>query len=384
MEGGQLHRLPHGGFALNTPRFDRAPFLVIWETTHACDLACVHCRAKAEPEPAHDELTREEGYRLIEQVKEMGTPILVFSGGDPLKRIEIDDWVHRASFLGLRTGVIPAATPLLTPERIERLQDAGLDQIAFSLDAADPAEHDSFRRVEGVFARTLEAVRHAHGLGLHVQINSLVNVHNTDSLDRLIGLIERLPIVFWEVFFLVPTGRGSQLPLLSAQKFEEAFEKIHDLSRRTRFVIKVTEAPHYRRYVHQRSGLPVPGTTAQGPRLAAELRRPEGPGGSIGHAPGGVNAGKGFCFVSYRGDVFPSGFLAVSGGSVREKPLFEIYRDSPVFRQLRDASLLKGRCGRCEYREICGGSRSRAWAMTGDYLGEDPCCVYEPSSASVS
>lgn len=359
------------------PQFSKAPFLVIWETTRACDLACVHCRAQAEPEPKPDELTREEGFRLIDQTADMGTPILVFSGGDPLKRAELNDWVRHAKARGLRAGAIPAVTPLLTREKIIGLRDAGLDQIAFSLDDARAQQHEAFRRVEGVYQRTLEAVRLSREAGLHVQINSLINVHNTDALDPLIELIEKMGIVFWEVFFLVPTGRGKDLPVLEAEKFERAFQKIYELSKRVPFVIKVTEAPHYRRFVHEAKGLPkpVPGAPA---RLAEELRRASGPDGSIGHAPGGVNAGKGFCFVSYNGEVFPSGFLAVSGGSLREKSLAEIYRDSSVFRQLRDASLLKGRCGRCEYRELCGGSRSRAWAVTGDYLEEDPCCAYQP------
>ncbi|MBI2094735.1 MAG: TIGR04053 family radical SAM/SPASM domain-containing protein [Candidatus Omnitrophica bacterium] len=344
--------------------FNVTPFLAIWETTHACDLACVHCRAEAVPEPDPAELSTEEGFRLIRQVKEMGTPILVFSGGDPLKRKDLPDLIRVAKSLGLRTGAIPAATPLLTREAIRGLKASGLDQIAFSLDAATAEAHDAFRRTPGVFARTLDSVREANELGLHVQINSLLNVHNTENLDPLIRLIEGLGIVFWEVFFLVPTGRGKEVPVLTAGKFEEVFEKIYDLSLRCRFVIKVTEAPHYRRFCRQKGG---------------SLARESGPGGSIGLAPQGVNSGKGFVFVSCRGEVMPSGFLPIAAGNVRTGNLGDIYRNASLFKALRDLSLLKGKCGICEFKDLCGGSRSRAYALTGDYLAEDPCCAYEPA-----
>lgn len=363
--------------------FSERPFLVIWETTRACDLACVHCRASADPNPAPDELTHEEALSLVRGVREMGTPIIVFSGGDCLKRTDLPDLIRQGKSLGLRTGAIPAVTPALTYERILELKACGLEQIAFSLDAARAEDHDAFRRTSGVFDRTLECVRWAKECGLAVQINSLVNVHNTTQLDELVGLIEKLDIVFWEVFFLVPVGRGKELPLMSAERFEEAFEKIYALSQRVQTVIKITEAPHYRRFCFEKElakqGIRSDRVEWDKVSMPAYLKRDAGPRGSIGHAPQGVNAGKGFIFVSYRGDVMPSGFLPLAAGNVREKSLKEIYRNSPLLKELRDPSLLKGRCGICPYREICGGSRSRAYALTGDYLEEDPCCVYEPA-----
>lgn len=355
--------------------FNERPFLVIWETTHACDLACQHCRAQAEPEPAAHELSTDEAKKLIDDVAAMRTPILVFSGGDPLKRPDIVTLVRYAKERGIRTGVIPAATPLLTHERIRELRDAGLSQIAFSLDAATAAEHDAFRRVEGVFERTLDAVRYANLIGLPVQINSLVNVHNTEKLDELIALIETLNIVFWEVFFLVPMGRGKDLQLPSAAAFDAVFEKLYALSKRAPFVLKITEAPHFRQFVHRRNASARLAGTVQMPE---ELRKRTGPGGTIGHAPEGVNAGKGFAFVSCEGDVYPSGFLPITAGNVRYESLPAIYRDSALFQILRDVTQLKGRCRVCEYASICGGSRSRAFALTGDYLAEDPCCSYDP------
>ncbi len=350
---------------------------MIWETTRACELACVHCRASANERPEPDELTPEEGLRLVQDIKEAGASVIVFSGGNPFQRRDLTALVSRAKDLGMRTGTIPAVTPLVTRERLQELKQAGLDQIAFSLDAASPEEHDGFRRTEGVFARTLEAVKMARETGLGVQINSLINVHNREQLISLIRLIETMDLVFWEVFFLVPVGRGTELRMMEGEMFEEAFERIYELNKRVSFVIKVTEAPHYRRYYFERekSGGPL---KKEDIVMPSALMRARGPRMGIGHAPGSVNAGKGFAFISYNGEVFPSGFLPVSGGNIRHTPLKKIYRDAPVFRQMRDSSLLKGRCGICSYRDICGGSRSRAYAMTGDYLAEDPCCVYQP------
>ncbi len=351
--------------------YSQKPFLVIWETTHACDLLCIHCRAEAVSQPDPNELKTAEAIEMLKDIRSMGTPIIVFSGGDPLKRKDLAILIREAKSLGFRTGAIPAVTPALTREKMIELKESGLDQIAFSLDAPTAVEHDSFRRVPGVFKQTLEVLKIAGELGLAVQINSLINIHNTKDLDELICLVEAQNIVFWEVFFLVPMGRGKEMPLIAPQKFDEAFEKIHQASKRVPFLIKVTEAPHYRAYVARKEG-----TLRR--EMPVALRRTEGPGGSIGMAPQGVNAGKGFAFVSYLGDVYPSGFLPVKTGNVRQTPLSELYKNSPIFRQLRDTSLLKGKCGRCEHKDFCGGSRARAYAMTGDYLAEDICCSYEP------
>lgn len=362
--------------------FDQKPFLVIWETTRACDLECVHCRASAEPDPDPKELTHGEGLRLIREVKDMGTPILILSGGDPLKRGDLLELIRYAKSLGLRTGTIPAVTALLTREKIKELKDAGLDQIAFSLDAANAEDHDAFRKVNGVFQRTLSAVAMAKELGLAVQINSLVNVHNVSQLEELIALIESLGIVFWEVFFLVPTGRGRELRFLTAAKFDEAFEKIYRLSQRTQAIIKVTEAPHYRKFVLEKDiiqrGINPERLTFEEVTMPSFLTRLDGPNRSIGNAPLGVNSGKGFIFVSHLGEVFPSGFLPLLAGNVREKTISEIYRNAPLLKTLRDPSRLKGRCGVCAFRGVCGGSRSRAYALRGDYLEEDDACSYQP------
>ena len=362
--------------------YDQQPFLIIWETTRACDLACAHCRASADRNPSPDELSHKEALRLIDEVKQIGTPILIFSGGDCLKREDLPELIAYAKSLGLRTGAIPAVTPNLTDERLEAMKDAGLDQIAFSLDAANAKDHDAFRRVEGVFEQTLRCLEKANQIGLRTQLNSLINVHNQNQLTELFDIAKLFGIVFWEIFFLVPTGRGQSLPVLSAEKFEETFEKIYEISRNANFIIKITEAPHYRRFCHEQAMMRQ--TLENHDPYAAkylpdDLYRKRGLKENIGRAPDGVNSGKGFAFISYQGDIMPSGFLPISAGNLRKNSLIDVYRNAPLFRELRDSSLLKGRCGVCSYKNICGGSRARAYALTGDYLGEDPYCAYQPT-----
>lgn len=361
--------------------FNQRPFLVIWESTRACDLACVHCRASADPKADPDELNTAEAVKLINDVRELDVPIFIFSGGDCLKRTDLYELINYTHSKKIKAGAIPAVTPNLNESVIRKMKANGLSQIAFSLDAANAEEHDSFRRTTGVFDHTLKCVQWANELQLPVQINSLVNIHNLDRLSELMNLIEGLDIVFWEVFFLVPIGRGKEIPLLDAEKFDRAFEKIYEFSQRVPFITKITEAQHYRRYSYEKSlardGLSVSRTDPSSRPAPIDLSRVRGPKGSIGQAPHGVNSGKGFAFISYRGDVMPSGFLPISAGNIREQSLKSIYQNHPLFRSLRDSSLLRGRCGICSYKDICGGSRARAYSLTGDYLAEDPCCSYQ-------
>jgi radical SAM protein len=363
--------------------FARAPFLVIWETTQACALACRHCRASAQSSRDPRELTTSEGESLIAQVAGMGTPILVLSGGDPLNRPDLLDLVACGRSHGLRVATIPAATPALTRERVQGLAAAGLDQMALSLDYPTAELHDAFRGVEGAYARTMQAAEWAHEAGLPLQVNTTVAVETAPHLEQMAELVERLGVVFWEVFFLVPVGRGRVLSELGAGECERLFELLYRTQKRGRFIVKVTEAPHYRRYVAQheprgagghRRGRPV----GEMPHL---LTTSEGPGHTVGLAPRGVNSGNGFLFVSHRGDVFPSGFMPLVEGNVRRDDLASVYRGAPAFRALRDPELLEGRCGRCEFREICGGSRSRALALTGNAFASDPWCAYQPPAA---
>jgi radical SAM protein len=366
--------------------FAEAPFLVIWETTQACDLACTHCRASARPERNPGELTTAEGERLLVETAEMGTPVFILSGGDPVKRPDLCHLIAYGKKAGLRVGTIPAATAMLTEDFVQRLRDAGLDQMALSLDFPRADLHDAFRGVPGAFAKTMAAVEWAHRAELPLQINTALCARSVPFLEEMAALVERLGIVFWEVFFLVPVGRGVALGGLSPAQCEAAFEVLYRVQKRASFIVKVTEAPHYRRYVAEREAEAEKErvTRTGAPTMPQLLTRSEGPGHTVGLAPRGVNAGNGFAFVSHTGDVFPSGFLPLRAGNVRSQPLAEIYRESPLFRTLRDPRALHGRCGRCEYVDICGGSRSRAYALTWNFLATDPWCGYQPISAQRS
>jgi radical SAM protein len=363
--------------------FAQAPFLVIWETTQACALACRHCRASARPWRDPLELDTREGFRVIDETAAMGTPLIVLSGGDPVNRPDLLDLVRHGKRAGLRVATIPAATEALTPELVGELRRCGLDQMALSLDYPRAELHDAFRGVPGAFAKTLAAAGWARAAGLPLQINTTVAAETAPYLEEMAALVEDLGVVFWEVFFLVPVGRGEVLGGLQAHEAERIFDLLYRVQKKGRFIVKVTEAPHYRRHVAQRErhAAGLRGRPQGGVDMPDLLTTSEGPGHTVGLAPRGVNAGNGFLFVSHRGEIYPSGFLPQSAGNVRTRALADAYRNADVFRALRDVDRLEGRCGRCEYRRICGGSRSRAFALTGSLFATDPWCVYEPSSA---
>jgi radical SAM protein len=346
--------------------FDDAPFLVIWELTQACDLACVHCRACALSDRNPFELTTEEGFRLLETVRSFGDPLMVFTGGDPLKRPDLFPLLEKSVNLGLRTTITPSATPLLNAEAIDGFRQCGVARMAISLDGPDAASHDGFRRVDGSFARTMFGLDYARQVGLATQINTTATRHNVDRLDEIAGLVRTSGARLWSVFFLVATGRASASQDLSAEEYEEVFRFLYDLSKTAPFDIKTTEAQHYRRYVAQQRK----SEGSSGRRIA--------PSPEVIQRQAGINDGKGFVFVSHIGEIYPSGFLPVSAGNVRRDSLVDVYRNSPLFRTLRNADNLRGKCGDCEFRNLCGGSRSRSFALTGDYLAEDPRCVYQP------
>ena len=373
--------------------FQRSPFIVIWELTRACALACVHCRADAIPRRDPRELTTSEGLGLIEAVRSFGSPapLLVFTGGDPLRRADVFDLVAAGTERGLRVALTPSGTAAARREKIVRLKDAGLARLAVSLDGSEATIHDAFRRVRGSYDWTMRILEDAREAGLPIQINTTVTRYNRADLPAMTDLLTRLGIVLWSVFFLVPTGRGRQEDGVSAQDSEAILNDLYDLSWQVPFGIKTTEAPHYRRVVQERArGLRWDGrqgtadrgpkTADRGPGTVSERRREYGfRVDTIGRASAGVNDGNGFVFVDHTGDITPSGFLPLRAGSVRTDSLVEVYRQHPLFQELRDPERLRGRCGQCQYRTVCGGSRSRAYAMTGDHLGEDPCCLYEPA-----
>lgn len=361
--------------------FTKDPFIVIWELTRACQLACLHCRAEAQYRRDPRELSFEEGKHLIDQIYEMNNPMLVFTGGDPLMREDVFDIAAYAVEKGVRVSMTPSATPNVTKEAIEKAKDVGLSRWAFSLDGPTAEIHDHFRGTTGSFDLTMERIKYLHELEIPIQINTVISRYNYDYLDEMAKLIEDLDCVLWSVFFLVPTGRGQQKDMISPAEHEKVFIWLHELSKRVKFDIKTTAGQHYRRVVIQNKMREAKEQKEDIQYLDALTQ--QGLTGSIdglGRAPKGVNDGNGFVFISHIGDVYPSGLLPVKAGNVREQPLAEIYRESPIFKSLRNPDEYKGKCGQCEFRYVCGGSRSRAYAMTGDYLESEPYCVYIPKS----
>ncbi|OCA84547.1 radical SAM/SPASM domain-containing protein [Bacillus sp. FJAT-27225] len=361
--------------------FNENPFIVIWELTRACQLKCLHCRAEAQYMRDPRELTFEEGKNLIDQIYEMQNPMLVFTGGDPLMRKDVFDIAKYAVEKGVRVSMTPSATPNVTKEAIEKAKEVGLSRWAFSLDGPNAEIHDHFRGTAGSFDLTLERINYLHELEIPIQINTVISRYNIDYLEEMAQLMEELQCVLWSVFFLVPTGRGQESDMISPVQHEHVFRWLYDLSKRVSFDIKTTAGQHYRRVVIQQKAREA--RQQRGKIEYLDALTEHGLTGSIdglGRAPKGVNDGNGFVFISHIGDVYPSGLLPIQAGNVRETPLAEIYRNSPVFKSLRNPDEYKGKCGVCEFRHVCGGSRSRAYAMTGDYLESEPFCVYIPKA----
>ena len=348
--------------------FDKAPLLVIWEVTQACDLACVHCRASAQPERHPKELTTEQGFQLLEEIRTFGEPLMVFTGGDPLKRPDLFELLRYSANIGLRTNVTPSATPLLTAKAIEQFQAAGVSRMAISVDGPDAPTHDDFRGIPGTFDRAMFALRHARDIGLDTQFQTTVTRRNMHRLPEIAEIVKEMRSKMWSLFFLIVTGRAEEADDLLAPEYEQVFEFMYELSKTAPFGIKTTEAMHYRRYVAQR---------AKAEHGLTENENAKG----VAWRTAGVSDGKGFVFVSHTGEIFPAGFLPVTGGNVLQDSLVDVYQNSNLFRSLRDPKQREGKCGMCEYQKICGGSRSRAYALTGDYLAEDPRCVYQPHLA---
>lgn len=333
------------------------PFIVIWEVTRACELACRHCRAEANSRRDPMELRADEAQRLLDQVARAKPRVFVLTGGDPMMRPDLLEIIAGATERGLQVSLSPSATPRFLQADLCRFREVGLKRVSLSLDGASSLSHDAFRGVPGTWDRTMEAIAAAREAGLEVQINTTFTRQNLGELEDFIELLEWIKPSLWSVFQLVPTGRASSADMLSAVEMEELFERLAELVTTVPYPIKTTEGQHFRRVQVQRW-----------------LRHPDQPKPVL--LP--VNDGKGFVFISYRGDIQPSGFLPVTAGNVRKDELIDVYRESPIFRELRDASRLKGKCARCEFRTLCGGSRARAYAVTGDWLAEEPLCSYQP------
>lgn len=348
------------------PGNEIAPFTLAWEITRACALACVHCRADAQHYRDPRELSTDEGLALVDEAADMGTVVFVVTGGDPLMRDDCFTFIEQAKNRGMQVGFSPSATGRLTAAAIRHARDAGTHRLHLSLDGATAVTHDRFRGVQGSYDRTIRGMAAAAAAGLPLQVGTTVTRTNEHELEAIAEVVARVGAVMWSVFFLVPTGRGQADDMLDAEGHERVMRWLASIRGTVPFDVRTTAGPQFRRIV-------AGSERARG--------RPQGP--DVPPTPrhlGRVNDGDGFAFISHTGDVCPSGFLPIVAGNVREESFTDLYRGSPLFQRLRERTLLKGKCRICEYSEVCGGSRARAWALTGDELAEDPTCAYVPHS----
>lgn len=339
--------------------FAERPFLVFWEITRACALACQHCRAEAQPRRDPRELSTGEAFKVVDQLAAMRPPMLVLTGGDPLMRRDVLQVARRASDQCMRVALSPAATNRLMHYDFHALREAGITRMSLSLDGATRETHDRFRGVPGTFDRTIAAVRMAEKAGISLQINTTLAASNLHEFPQFRDLMMELRPEMWSVFILVPTGRAGMADVPDGEALEEIFRQMAELAGTVPFGIKTTEGHHYRRVLHQ-----------------------SGKGGAKGRqgmrTPEGIRDGRGVMFISHVGEVSPSGFLPLVCGNVRDTDPSVIYRYHPLFVSLRDSDALGGKCSRCEFRKICGGSRARAYGATGDPFAADPSCIYQP------
>ncbi len=347
---------------------DVAPRVVAWESTRACNLACVHCRAEAQKLPDPNQLTTQEALNLIDQIAAFCNPILIISGGDPLQRKDIFEIATYASNLGLRVVMSPSGSNI-TPKIIEKMKTAGIKMISLSIDGSKPEIHDAFRQVPGAFDMVLKAITYARQGGLAFRVNTTVTQHNLYDLPNIHKLSVDMGAKEWDVFMLVPTGRGKVSMEIAPQQYEETLQFIYACNTSSPIPIKVTCSPQYMRII------------AQQQKLAPSVSQPQNQS-YIRHASGGRGcmAGNGFCFISHVGDVFGCGFLPVKAGNIRQQSFKEVYQKSRLFAELRNHSLLKGKCGKCEYVVSCGGCRARALSTKGNYLEQEPYCNYIPKT----
>jgi radical SAM protein len=346
--------------------FGRSPLMFYYEVTTACDLVCKHCRASAQEQPHAEELSTATAKALLDQAAAFPRqPTVVLTGGDPLKRADLLELIRHAVGRGLQLALTPSATPLATRAAFGRVRDAGVRALGISLDGADAKTHDAFRGWEGSFERTLRMLADARDLGMAVQVNTTITRRNVEQVDRMAALLAGQGIAMWSVFFLVPVGRGVEEERIRPEEYELVFARLWHHACQQPYAVKTTEAPHYRRFVLQQGGDP--------------LAEPAGGRARHGHrAPLGVGDGKGVMFVSHTGEIYPAGFLPLPCGRFPADSVIATYRDHPTFRALRDPDHFKGKCGICQYRAVCGGSRARAYAVTGDPLETEPDCVYVP------
>ena len=346
-----------------TPGFQPRPLQVTWEMTQACDWKH-SSRGPARGSRDRGQCSTAEAFHLVEEVAAIHVPLLALTGGDPLLRPDLFPVVEFASSHSVRTSLTLLPTPSLDSEIIAALKAAGLMRVAFWLHGSSASLDDAHWQASGSHRRTLAIIGSCHEARLPVQINTMLSRRNFNDVDPMIELLTRLDVGLWNVFFLVPSSPAQADEMLTADEHEKVFAKLYAASKVVHFQIKTTEGQHYQRYLLQQRA-----RESRGRMTEADV---------ITCAPQGVNDGKGFVFIDPTGEVFPSRFLPLSAGNLTTQSLDEVYCESPLFLSLRDSSRLKGKCGRCSVRNVCGGSRARAYALTGDLFASDPCCAYEP------
>lgn len=339
--------------------------LVAWEVTRNCNLSCIHCRAAATKGPYPDELDTDASLALLDQISDVGKPIVILTGGEPLLRSDIFELARFGSRKGLRMVMAPNGT-LITEGNAEEMASAGIQRISISLDGATSESHDRFRQVDGAFEGALNGIHWAKQAGVDFQINTTITQQNIEEIPRIQDLAVKLGAVAHHIFLLVPTGRGKYIADqgISAEQYEQTLNWFYDQRDKAPLQLKATCAPHYYRILRERAREEGKTVTFKTHGLDAVTR--------------GCLGGTGFCFISNTGIVQPCGFLDLNCGNILEKPFGVVWNESEIFKTLRDYNKLKGKCGRCEYRKVCGGCRARAYEATGDYLAEEPLCLYQP------
>jgi heme b synthase len=348
---------------LRTPNFQLR--MVAWELIRSCNLACGHCRASSERGPYPGELNTEECLRVMEEIATIGNPVIILTGGEPLLRPDIFELARYGTQKGFRMVMATNGT-LITEEKVKLMKAAGIQRISVSLDGPDPDSHDTFRKVKGAFAESLRGIEIAKKHGLPFQINTTITRANLHLIEKILRLAIGLGAVAHHIFLLVPTGRGKELQdqEISALDYEKTLHWFYEQNDQVTLQLKATCAPHYYRILRQRAKKEGKKITFQTHGLDAMTR--------------GCLGGISFCFISHVGQVQPCGYLELNCGNVREKTFSEIWENSPIFQDLRNFDGYGGKCGKCEFRKVCGGCRARAYEISGDYMAEEPYCIYEP------
>ena len=344
--------------------------MIAWEVTRRCNLSCVHCRASADNEPVQNELTTRECFDFLDEVASWAQPVIILTGGEPLLRDDIFRIARHGTDLGLRMVMDPNGT-LMDAQAVRNMIDAGIKRISVSLDGDSAETHDKFRQVKGAFEGALRGIRLAKEAGLEFQINTTITQHNVHLIERIFQLAIDLGAAAHHIFLLVPTGRGKYISdaAINAEEYERVLNWFYDQQKKTSIHLKATCAPHYYRILRQRA-------RQEGTEVSFKTH-------GLDAVTRGCLGGTAFCFVSSQGNVQPCGYLDLPCGNIRKTPLREIWSQSEHFIRLRDQGQYKGKCGACEYRKFCGGCRARAFEATGDYLAEEPLCVYTPKLSSV-